>query len=349
LVPAHNESSGLLPTLADIQKQLHPGDRLLVVADNCTDDTADVASAAGAEVIARHDPARSGKGYALDFGVRHLASSDPPEIVIVIDADCRLADCTIDRLATACASTHRPVQALDLMTGPAESKINHQVAEFAWRVKNWVRPLGLSALGLPCQLMGTGMAFPWDVIRSTNIGSGQIVEDLEIGLNLALAGMPPLFCPAAVVTSSFPVSVVGAERQRRRWELGHIAMILKSVPRLLPKAFANRNWCLLGLVLDLAVPPLSLLALLIAGMSALIMSAAFFGFAWAALIISTASLVAFITAVCLAWAKWGRDVLPLRAVFSIAPYVFMKLGLYRKIVSADANAEWVRTDRSKPE
>src|SRR5262245_37146228 len=70
LIPAHNEGGGLLPILADIQKQLRPGDRLLVIADNCTDDTATIASAGGAEVVARHDPARVGKGYALDFGLR---------------------------------------------------------------------------------------------------------------------------------------------------------------------------------------------------------------------------------------------------------------------------------------
>jgi glycosyltransferase involved in cell wall biosynthesis len=152
LVPAHNESMGLPPTLADIRTQLFPGDRLLVVADNCGDDTAAVASSAGAEVVERQDPARVGKGYALDFGLRHLAA-DPPDIVIVVDADCRLAGDTIDRLAATCALTRRPAQALYLMIAPDESAINHRVAEFAWRVKNWLRPLGLGTLGLPCQRM----------------------------------------------------------------------------------------------------------------------------------------------------------------------------------------------------
>ncbi|MGO9682063.1 MAG: glycosyltransferase family 2 protein, partial [Beijerinckiaceae bacterium] len=156
LLPAHNESTGILPTLADIMVQIRAGDRLLVVADNCTDDTAAVAAAAGAEVVDRNEPERKGKGYALAWGLRHLGT-DPPEIVIIIDADCRVAEGVFDRLAAACAATHRPVQALDLMTAPNGSPVI-KVAEFAWRVKNWVRPLGLRGLGLPCQLMGTGMA-----------------------------------------------------------------------------------------------------------------------------------------------------------------------------------------------
>ena len=153
----------MLATLNDVGAQLLPADRLLVVADNCTDDTAAIAAAAGAEVIKRDDTVKRGKGYALDFALQHL-KSDPPEIVVIIDADCRLTEHTLDRLATACAISHRPVQALDLMIAPDGEPINHSVAEFAWRVKNWVRPLGLSALGLPCQLLGTGMAIPWNVI-----------------------------------------------------------------------------------------------------------------------------------------------------------------------------------------
>ena len=159
----------MLGTLDDIKAQLRSGDRLLVVADNCTDDTAAVAKVAGAEVTERHDLARIGKGYALDWGLQHL-SVDPPEIVIVIDADCRLATNTLDQLAMACATTRRPVQALYLMTAPDEPSINYRVAMFAFRVKNWVRPLGLRALNLPCQLMGTGMAFPWECISVSQFG-----------------------------------------------------------------------------------------------------------------------------------------------------------------------------------
>src|SRR5262249_48039154 len=154
LVPAHDESQSILPTLADIKAQLGSADRLIVVADNCSDDTAAIAAAAGAEVVARNEPTRIGKGYALDFGLRHLAR-DPRDVVIMIDADCRLADGALATLASACATTRRPVQALYLMHAGDGAQRNSAVAEFAWRIKNWVRPLGLRALALPCQLMGT--------------------------------------------------------------------------------------------------------------------------------------------------------------------------------------------------
>jgi cellulose synthase/poly-beta-1,6-N-acetylglucosamine synthase-like glycosyltransferase len=346
LVPAHNESSGLLPTLSDIQSQSLPGDRLLVVADNCSDDTAAVAMARGAEVVERNDPTKFGKGYALDWGVRHLATN-PPGIVIVIDADCRLADGAIEHLTRTCAMTGRPVQALYLMTAPIESQINHQVAEFAWRVKNWLRPAGLSALKLPCQLMGTGMAFPWDVIRSADLGNGRIVEDLRLGLELTLAGHPPIFCSSARVTSQFASSLKGAGIQRKRWEHGHIDAIVNAAPSLVTKALARRNWNLLALTLDLAVPPLSLLGILVLGVFGVSGLASFFGCSFAALAISTASLLVFMLAAFFAWLECGRDVLPPYAILSIPTYIIGKLGLYCQFFFGKMDSRWTRTDRTK--
>ena len=217
LVPAHNESTGLLPTLTDIRAQLRAADRLLVIADNCTDDTASIATTASAIVVVRNEPGRKGKGYALAFGLYHLRE-DPPDIVIVIDADCRVADGAIDRLIAACEVTRRPVQGLFQMIAHDESPITFRVAEFAWRVKNWLRPLGLQKLGLPCQLMGSGMAFPWSMIQSAQVATGSIVEDLKLGIDLALTGNAPVFCAFRTVTSALPFSVKGAQTQRLRWE-----------------------------------------------------------------------------------------------------------------------------------
>src|SRR6202030_2014620 len=120
---------------------------------------------------------------------------DPPDVVIVIDADCRVAKGCIEQLAFTCIEFDRPVQALDLITAPDKTTVVSRVAEFAWRVRNWVRPLGLWSLNLPCQLMGTGMAFPWKLLHSTSVTGGSLVEDLNLGLSLAAAGSAPLFCP----------------------------------------------------------------------------------------------------------------------------------------------------------
>ncbi len=346
VVPAHNESLNILPTIEDIKAQLRAGDRLLVVADNCSDDTAHVASAAGAETIERFDLTRVGKGYALDFGLKHL-SLDPPAIVIVIDADCRIETGAIECLTLDCATTGRPVQALDLMIASDNTVINHRVAEFAWRIKNWVRPLGLRSLNLPCQLMGSGMAFPWHVIRVAKTANSSIVEDLRLGLELTELRSSPTFCPSACVWSKFPLSVEGSKTQRKRWEAGHISLILTTVPHFVYVAIARRNLDLLVLTLDMAIPPLSLLVILLAVMTSVAGIAATFGASSAALLILGACILAFTLAIFLAWLKYGRDILPLSEANAVASYVFAKLPIYRHLLSSRTSSSWIRTDRKK--
>jgi cellulose synthase/poly-beta-1,6-N-acetylglucosamine synthase-like glycosyltransferase len=344
LVPAHNESEGLKPTLAEIGSQLKNGDRLVVIADNCTDDTATLAAAGGAEVVERHDLVRIGKGFALDAGVRHLGAN-PPDVVIIIDADCHPAAGTIERLAITCAASGRPVQALDLMVSSERASLNHNVAEFAWRLKNWVRPLGLAQLGLPCQLMGTGMALPWSVIKDANLATGHIVEDMRLGLELSAANCAPLFCPEAMVTSEFPVSAQGAATQRQRWEHGHLQLIRDAGLPMLWLAFKGRNLGLAALVLDMLVPPLALLLLISAAILSLSVAAALVSGALLPLACAGTAFAGLIFAVVLAWARCGRDVLPFSSMLRIVPYLGGKLLLYLKLLRHGPNLRWIRADR----
>ena len=345
LIPAHNEEEGLSATIAKIRPQLQFGDRLLIVADNCSDGTADVAKQLGAEVVVRTDPVNIGKGFALDYGIRHF-KGDPPQIVVVIDADCALKDFAIDHLAAMCKTTGRPVQGLDLMIAAAGSTPGSRFREFAWRVKNWIRPLGLSSIGLPCQLMGTGMAFPWDIIVSANLATGALVEDLKLGLELAARGHPPVFCPAAVVTSEFPASPEGSRSQQRRWEQGHLDTLASEIPRFFILAVKRRDINLLALALDAAIPPLSLLLLMI--LFFLAVSSGFWqmGIGSAAFLISLATFVAFVCTVASCWFRVGRDILPLRSIPFIGVGVLGKIPLYLRIFFGRGQ-KWIRTDRRK--
>jgi cellulose synthase/poly-beta-1,6-N-acetylglucosamine synthase-like glycosyltransferase len=173
------------------------------------------------------------------------------------------------------------------------------------------------------------------------------VEDLKLGLDLALARNPPVFCPSAIVTSEFPFSVEGVESQRLRWEQGHIGMILTVTPRLILKAIRQANINLLVLALDAAVPPVTLLGMLVAGMVAVAGLATLVGVSSVALVVSAASLMGFTGAMFLSWLKFGRDIVPLGEVFSIFFYVVKKLPLYVKMLFRNSARQWIRTDRTK--
>lgn len=343
ITPAHDEASVIAETLRSILPQLGESDRLLVVADNCSDGTAAIAAAEGAAVTVRKDPARRGKGYALDFGVRHL-ERDAPEVVIIIDADCQVAPGALDRLARACLESARPVQALYLMRSPKNGGLNMRIAEFAWTVKNLVRPSGLRRLGLPCQLVGTGMAFPWSCISTATLASGHIVEDLKLGIDLALARTPPLFCPEALVTSVFPASDAGILGQRTRWEHGHLGMILAEVPRLLLRSLAPPDAGLMALALDLSVPPLALVTLLT--VAVWVASASFYAVSHLAypLYIATAAAALLTLSVVLSWARYGRQIISLGSLALVGVYALWKVPLYARFLVA-RQLSWVRAKR----
>ncbi len=342
LVPAHNEAFGIAATLADVLAQLNTGDRLLVVADNCSDATADVARYCGAEVIERQHETLRGKGYALDFGLRHL-SGEPPEVLIIVDADCSLDTGVLQHLAVACAKSRRPVQGLYLMHAPSQAPLRLRVAAFAWRVRNWLRPLGASRLGMPCQLMGAGMAFPWSLISATSLATGHLVEDMKLGIEMAHAGAPPLFVPEARVSSVFPIARDAAQAQRTRWEHGHLSMMLTDGPSLLGRALAAGDVAMAAMALDLMVPPLTLLLGLV--MLAAAMSV---GMLWLDLHLpswmAVSCLTVLVAALLWAWLQVGRDLLSASDLLRAPVHALMKFPIYLKFLT-NRQKDWVRTER----
>lgn len=341
LVPAHDEEAGIADCLAALLPQLAPGDRLLVIADNCRDGTARVAAAAGAQVVVREDPSRRGKGHALAFGVDALAAS-PPEVVIVVDADCRAEQGAVECLAVASAGSGCPVQADYAMEPPKDAGPRQRLAALAWTVRNQARALGLARLGLPCQLMGSGMAFPWTVIRRAPLDTAHLVEDVMVGLALARDGMAPKFCPEARVRSKFPATEEGLRSQRRRWEHGHLGLMAQA-PSLLARAVRRRDPGLAVLAVDLCVPPLALLvsaacAVVIAGVASLPWG----GGAGAALGIVALGLAA--ASVFAVWRRDARHAVALSDLARVPAYLLWKLPVYGSFLRA-RERRWIRTRR----
>jgi cellulose synthase/poly-beta-1,6-N-acetylglucosamine synthase-like glycosyltransferase len=343
LVPAHDEESQLPATLQGLDVELGPYDKVLVVADNCTDGTADVARAHGADVIERQDSDRRGKGYALKFGLDHLAIA-PPDVVIVLDADCRVSPGSIERLARSAASLGRPVQGVYLMEAGPDASLSQKLSAFAFLIKNQVRPTGLRRLGLPCPLTGTGMAFPWEVLSETKLDVGNIVEDMKLGLDLAAAGHPPLLEDRARITSDFPTNEEGRIGQRRRWEHGHLATIASVTPALVTAAIRSGRPALLAVALDLAIPPLSLLVVLLA--TAFLVAAILAGLGGAIfpIIATTLSIVLAMVALIAAWRRYGRSTISAGELLSIPIYVLRKLPIYLDFFRR-RQRDWVRAER----
>jgi cellulose synthase/poly-beta-1,6-N-acetylglucosamine synthase-like glycosyltransferase len=343
LIPAHDEAAGIGATLETILPQLAPTDRVVTIADNCSDDTAAIARRFGVTVLERQDTEHRGKGYALNFGLQFLADA-PPEVIVMVDADCRVEPGTLDNIARLAIATGRPVQANYLMECPPHPTPKDSISALAFQVKNWVRPQGLSQFGFPCLLTGTGMAFPWSVLRQVSLEGGNLVEDMQLGLDLAVAGYAPVFSPNARVMGVLPQQEKAATSQRKRWEHGHLQTLRSQVPRLLQAAINQRRGDLLSLALDLCVPPLSLLvALWVAAMGASLL-VGFLGTGWQPAVLLAVQGVLLVTAIFGSWFKFGRENIPLQTLLAIPVYILWKIPLYFGFLIRPQQ-QWVRTER----
>ncbi len=346
LVPAHNEAVVIRQTLESLVPQLGSQDCLVVVADNCSDATAAIAREAGATVIERFDEYRRGKGYALDYGLQWLAS-DPPDVVVFVDADCLVYPGAIAQLTAQAIATGRPVQSNYLMEKPPISTPQDDISAFSVVLKNRVRSQGMSNLGLPLLLTGSGMAFPWRVIRSVNLASSNIVEDMKMGLDLAIAGFPASFCDEAQVMGRLPQQADAATRQRTRWIHGHLQSIQIYTPQLVQAALHQRRIDLLATAIDLSILPLTLmvtvwLVLLVLSAALALLSAVLLPL----LLVLLAGLC-LVTALVIGWSAFGREALPMTTLSHLPTYLLGKLPIFASFLRKP-EARWVRTDRDEP-
>ena len=342
LIPAHNEAIGIAATIAGLQGRLPAGTRLLVVADNCSDDTAARARAAGADAVERHDLQKRGKGYALAYG-RDALAADPPDCVIVMDADCEIEAGSAARLCRKAMAKSAPVQAINLVRSQGIAPPVVQISNFAMVVKNLIRQRGMTRLGGAALLTGTGMAFPWSVFATAPLASGDIAEDLALGVALTRAGHVPRFAGDAHVWSD-AAAQEDTLAQRTRWEHGFLTTARRYALPLVGSGLRRLSRPSLCLGLHLLVPPLALLFALGIAIAMAVGIAAISGGSWQPAICLLSILVLAIAATGFSWIVAGREALRPGALVRVPLYILWKIPVYLKLVRG-AEKQWVRTRR----
>jgi hypothetical protein len=187
------------------------------------------------------------------------------------------------------------------------------------------------------------MAMPWSLTGTARL-DGNLVEDMQWGIDLTLAGHPPLFLPAARVNSPLAQTQQGANTQRTRWEHGHLKTILTQVPRLLWLAAKHRRWDLLCLACDLAIPPLSLLVATYFAMLLITVAVALATLQPAPAMVLLAVSPLFLLAIATGWFVHCRQVIPLGTLLVAPLYILRKLPLYGRFLWS-RQLTWVRTER----
>ncbi|MCP4093842.1 MAG: glycosyltransferase [Planctomycetes bacterium] len=332
LIPAHNEQALLGEMLDRLKCVDRENLRTVVIADNCTDDTAKIAREAGVEVWERSHDSDRGKPYALAWALQRL-EEQPPQVVVFMDADSWFQQGSPAELAREVIAHHRPVQAIYRMADAG-------LRGFAFRFRNEVRLRGLASLGAPVQLTGSGFAISWADLQKHPVPIGELAEDACWGWALAAAGIGPRLAAGVEVLSYLPSSKEGAQTQLRRWEHGILGATLRKLPMLLRSAFLPPRLSRIFHFADILVPPLALLVLLSFGFGLL---GLLIGAGWLALPAFLA-LDFVASAVFLGWLWYGREDVPLSKLLMAPFYAVSKIGVYLSFLFKRQQG-WQRTDR----
>lgn len=253
LIPAHDEEHGIVETIASAKRLDYPPDRMeiVVLADNCTDDTADVARAAGVRVFERQDSRRPGKPYALDWFIRSRDWSDD-DALVCLDADSTVDSGYLSALNDALVEGARAVQGYNGAKDPGRSALA-ALSVLTNTMKNAGTYAGRAALGLPAPMMN-GWCLSGEVLRRFGWQSFTVAEDFEQSLRLGIWGAFPRFVDHVRVRSEKAGSFRKAASQRARWSAGQ-STVGQTLGRFAAReALRRRSWSLWELAMDVRTP-----------------------------------------------------------------------------------------------
>lgn len=265
IVPAHNEAAVIEGVIASLRQLDWPSDgfRILVVADNCTDTTAALARAAGAEVLERHDTRHRGKGYALDFAFQASQAHGSAYAIVVVDADTKVSPNLLEAFAARIENGAKAIQAHYDVLNPQASWRTRLMA-IALASFHRVRSRARERLRLSCGIRGNGWCITHRLLRQVPYRAYSLAEDIEYGIDLGLAGFRVHYADEAHVAAMMVADEQAARSQRQRWENGRWQLIRSRTLPLLRAAMGRGGRVCLDLALDLLVLPLSYVALNVA-------------------------------------------------------------------------------------
>lgn len=339
VIPAHNEATVIARCVRSLHACMRPqaAVTVVVVADNCTDDTAARAAQAGARVLIRHDSQRRGKGYALDHAFRVLIA-EGHEAVLVVDADTTVAANFLLECTHAFETGAEAIQCRYKVANP-DASVRTRLMRIALLAFNELRPVGRSGWGLSAGLLGNGFGLSRATLLAVPYEATSVVEDLEYHLRLVEAGCSVRFVGTTTVYGEMPAQGRGVRTQRARWEGGRFRMLRERVPGL------ARGWWrgerrLLEPLLDLLLLPLAYHVSLLA-LAALTPSWVVRGYAAFGLLLVVGHIGAALLIGGLSRKDW--------AALAAAPgYIAWKwLMVPTVLTAARRSTAWVRTERTR--
>jgi len=349
LAPAHNEEKLLPVLLANLRQLDYPHElfTLYVVADNCTDQTAAFARAAGAVVYERFDQVKIGKGYALQWLLACLQADGAQfDAAVILDADSVVSATFLTVMDAQLRQGANVIQAHYAVLNPDRTWVTSLRAA-ALALVHYLRPLGRTALGGSVGLKGNGMVFRRTILAEHQ-WSASVTEDIEYHMSLLLAGERVTFAPDATVWAEMPGTLRGAHSQNVRWEQGRLQLALHYIPRLIHAAVGNQRqrggpsfYVLFDSLMEHVIPPFSM----VTGLTVLYVILTKLSGSTELLMLATALLLGQLLYI-LAGLLLART--PARTYLALlyAPlFILWKMWVLLRMVTRTERQGWVRTAR----
>ena len=227
IIPAHNEENVVEELIKSLKAQDYPKDLydIYVIADNCTDNTAEVARKAGAIVYERFDPTKKTKGYALNWFLKQKIEEDAQyDAFCIFDADNIVDKNFIKNMNKKLCQGEEVVQGYRDIKNPTDNWITAGYAIFYWTMNRFYH-LARYNIGLSPLINGTGFMVKFDLVKPNGWDTKTLTEDIEFSLKTIIKGKKLGWATDAIVYDEQPLGFVQSWKQRSRWTVGHMQCI----------------------------------------------------------------------------------------------------------------------------
>ena len=242
IVAAHNESAVIGQLVANLKDLRYPKELydIYVIADNCSDNTAEIAREAGAIVCERTHPTKKSKGYALEWMFERIFEMKDKEYdaVVVFDADNLVHPDFLMEM------NHHLCKGSKIIQGYLDAKNPYDTwvaGTIAFWVIDHVSHLAKTNIGLSAVLGGTGMCITTDVIREQGWRATCLVEDMEFTMKSLATGIKTTWAHDAIVYDEKPLTFMQSWRQRKRWAQGQFDVAHRFIPKMLKEGIKQRK------------------------------------------------------------------------------------------------------------
>lgn len=245
LISARNEESVIAHLISSIKGQSYPSELvdIYVVADNCTDKTAEVARNCGVTVYERLNKKQIGKGYALDLllkNITKLKGSDYYDGFFVFDADNILEPDFIEQMNKTFSSGYKIVTSYRNSKNFDTNWITSGYAIWFLREARYMNN-SRQILNTSCTVAGTGFLFHRDMLKDGSWKWHLMSEDTEFTADTIINGEKVGYCHAAMLYDEQPETFKHSWNQRMRWARGSLQVFKHYGWRLFKGIFKNKS------------------------------------------------------------------------------------------------------------